>query len=971
MRASTAGKLVAGAAFAVVAGIIAVAVVRAPEAASEQAPAGFVQGRAPVGDVTIVDLPDGRSASDVLMDAGDQWVFRSPDGEGREREYRADSIEPLEAGRIRLVRPSATIPIDAGRVEVTALEGLVVRRAGGEPESGELTGGVTVSAFRDGEGEPFGVFRTERISFQESMLEVRTEDAITVESPGMQFRGTGLTMRFGEARGDQPATLLYLRVHQGGRLETWPDRWESSDRARAERAASEAEEQTSGSGAASNGVETFYRVLAAGDVGLTWGGASIVGDRAEIVARLVDGALAPDAIRELGARNKTDGASGTNGSGASESAGGTDAEASPVAFGWDGPLEATLVEERPEEIAARTGDEVAIRWFGIGKNAVRASHAEVGFGAEASEVRYGATSARIRLTGRREVRDVVVRSEDAGELRSQHAEVDLGELPLVTAWVDGPGVIRPRGEGDAGATVVTWGERADLTGERVADDSVRVTSVSGSGPVRVIAPGGTVDAQFARVFLVERDGDAVVERVILRDGFRTVSSDGASWMEAERAEIAFGASSVGMSGQPEFVRASGAVRIVREDVQLDADEISASVEPDAQGAPALRSGDAQGSVRAAVSRGAEVRGPRITLDDRGDVVTVSGPGSVVALGDADRLFEVHAESMEVRRREGRITGAGPGYATMQTAAQDATPPSFGSLTWTDGFAHDDAAGVLELLGTVAGTRTVGDTETQRLSAPGGATVVVTPGMLEEGSGIGTAGIETGVTEVVLHGASGTPAEIEGRRYRASEAAGVRGPLESVLALRADLVAIDVVTQRLRSPGAGVLVVEDRREQSAGGAGSDLMAGGGRGTTAFRWSGAFDLDREAGRGTMDGGVRVSHLDAVSSEVTELTARSVEARFDAGTTGAASIDSDVIRALYAREDVRLDHPRASIDSDLIEYDAGTGRFTARSTGSTKVRGVDRQQGTSFFADLMWVNPATGELGSEGVTGITSGR
>lgn len=969
MNGGTVGKLVAVVAFLGVAGVVAVSVMRAPPKAEGPNAGTFQPGVAPTGDFTIVDLPSGGAATDNLFDTGEAWVFRSADASGREREYRADTLDPLEAGRIRLGNPSAIIPTDDGHIEVRAAEGFIVRRTGGEPESGELRGDVLVTAFRDGSDAPFGTFKTDRLSFQESLLELRTEDAIAIDGEGFSLRSRGLTVRLGEAHDAGATGLLYLRLHEGGRVAVDPDAMESASADRP--GASTGRKGSRGKPeSASGGVESFYRVLAAGTVALRSGEAHLTGDRAEVVARLVDGVLAPGAIRRLEApAAPRDADAETAGSG-DPSKHSDDEKQLPVLLAWTGALEMQLVDARPVELGPPGTEDVVIRWFGIGRNGVHAEDPTLGFFADASEVRYGATSGRARLTGKPSLHDVIIRGTKFGELRSRHAEVDLGALPSITAWVDGPGTVRPLGATDAEATVVTWGDRADLTAEQTDEDQVVLTSVSASGPMRAITPAGTVDAAFARAILARHGDQSRVERVILRDGFHAISAESGDSIEAEQAEVRFGSPVEGsIAGSPEFARATGAVRIMRGDSRIDADAIAAELGPSPTDEISIIAGDAEGNVRAGNGGGAEVRGPRVRVDRGGDVLTVSGAGSAVVITDEKQTMEVRADSMEVRRSEGRITAAGPGSASIRTAATPDASEWVGDLAWTDGLLYDDATGIAALLGHVEGTRHAGINETQRLLAAGGATLELTPGVLVEKS-------ETNprLISVTLHSKDDAQAEVEGRWYAPGLADGSRGALESVIALRSEEIAYDLDHHRLTTPGGGVLVVEDRRNSEA----TDGTAAGGisaRGTTAFRWDGSLTLDRVIGLATMSDGVRVSHLDAVSTDVTELFAQTLEAGFtpaaEAGGTIGGTKVSPQLRSIAVRDGVRLVHRTISLECDAIDFDSSSDRFTARSVGASRVRGLDRQTGDSFLAESVRIDPRTGEWAGEGVTGITSSR
>jgi hypothetical protein len=229
-----------------------------------------------------------------------------------------------------------------------------------------------------------------------------------------------------------------------------------------------------------------------------------------------------------------------------------------------------------------------------------------------------------------------------------------------------------------------------------------------------------------------------------------------------------------------------------------------------------------------------------------------------------------------------------------------------------------------------------------------------------------------ITGILLRGAPDTAAEVENRRYATGSAPELRGPLESVLALRSDEIAFDLDRSVLTTPGAGVLVAEDRRVHTADTDPDGAMGVSARGTTAFRWSGSFTLDRLAGLAVMRENVRVSHLDATAGDVTELVAQAIEATFAPSADASPTTDvADLVRTITARDRVRLDHRTLTLECDTIDFDASGNRFTARAAEGSRVRGLDRTRGDSFLAESVRVDPRTGEWAAEGLTGISSGR
>jgi len=977
MNGATVGKLIAGAVFLAVAGVIGISVARSGTKPGSPSGPAIEAMEAPSGNVTVVDLPTNDAAMSTLLGVGQAPVWRQVDENGNlKAEILADSLEPEKGGRIRLIRPRATFPTDDGRrVEVTAAEGSIIRRSGGEPESGDLSGGVTIRVVRTDPASPdatriVGTFRTETLHFEESRREITTTDTITIDAHGATFRGRGLTLRMDDRGPSNSTRLLFLRIQDGGELQIEPRTFGETLRGQqntpSPNQAPDASEHPSGAP-----VESFYRIVAGRDVDLHWGPASVRSDRMEIGARLVNGELAPGALLEFPTTMPT--------AERAVSGGATGAQESPAlpttaTLAWTGPLELQLVDARPADIAPDPRDEVAVKWIGVGRGSVRAQDPSMDVFAEAAEIRYGATSGRVRMVGKDGVRTVDLRGASWGELHSDHAEIDLGAMPDIVAWVNGPGTMIPVAKPGSEIPRVSWTERADLTAVRDPSGEVVPTSVSASGDVTLGADGWTLQSKFARAFLVHREGNTELDRVLLRDGFRAESAASSESFAGSDAEVFFGRPVPGeMVGDAVSAVLTGSVRLTRDEVRIEADSIAAEFFTGPDGNPDVAAADATGSVHAVLRSGVEVRGPRATVGDDGKTVSVSGPASTVTITNGDQTLAIVSESMEVRRSEGRVVAYGPGSAEQRIAPTPDTPGVFATMNWSDGLVYDDTTGIAELMGEVKGERTVELAQVQRFTALGGAAIAITPGVLKDDQDA-----KAEVISVVLDGYGQTQAEVETRMYASPDAGGNRGPLEALIALRSAQIAFDIERERVTTPGAGVVVAEDRRARESG-EGSDVGLGqinvGGRGTTAFRWNDSFALDLGAARAEMIGGVRVSHVDAETSSITEVHAERVNADLVPGFGGVKGPDirnmSDVLRSVTALTRVRVEHKNYLVECEALDFDVVGNLFTARATEGNRVRAIDRVQGTSVMAQEVTIDPRTGNLVADGVSGITSGR
>jgi hypothetical protein len=184
---------------------------------------------------------------------------------------------------------------------------------------------------------------------------------------------------------------------------------------------------------------------------------------------------------------------------------------------------------------------------------------------------------------------------------------------------------------------------------------------------------------------------------------------------------------------------------------------------------------------------------------------------------------------------------------------------------------------------------------------------------------------------------GQPARIESRRYGPPAADG-SPVLSQLLYLEGGRIVIDNAAGTLDVPGAGKLVVADRRtpEAERPAAPSPLAGGSARGDALFNWQGSLHVERETGLMTMSHAVEMIHSRAGDGMVTQLTAPVLTARAPGGPEGGTAAPGSAgdgagrLQSVHAEGGVWVKSGEQEITAHTIDYDADTGILTAHTPG-----------------------------------------
>ncbi len=879
-------------------------------------------------DTDFTDTPDITE-----VEVGESIVLTLVDREDPGRiaaVIEADRLDPMGGGRRLLTNPRAWIYLQGGRAaRVTADRAHLMMPVNEMPESGSLEGSVLVRVFdSDGPADPppadapphLTASFAEPVTFERRYMRMNSPGPFTVDSDRVRFSGEDLAVTLNEAR----QRLERLDVARGGRMEilladpVTPDDDQTGDPATdpAEPAATDA--PTEADPGAAPGQTTppepagpkidLYRTLLDDAVVATLGAARVESDTLELLTRLTDGALAEDAIARVAIarshRPETAPDPGPTDLAGPPAPGQAALEPVPAPSGeapappagdddrlvitWAGPMRVRPIDDdAPAELET---DDAALVLRSHEGQAVRLADDGAGLRGEAGAVRYFATRAVLHLDPQP---DAPVRFDmaDTGQGRFERVRADLAQGVID---LPGPGSVRSDSRASIG-----WTDAARLT--LALDEAGTVTDrlewAEFAGAVEAAQDGGLILAeQLAAEFAPDDAGAAALRLAIITNGSIAAEagdpSEPPASLAAEHIQIEF----EGPSDRPDpvYAEAVGGVRGQGDGATLEADEAVATLARDDAGEITVRNADAFGAVRYRAADGARAEGEHLAVDAPAETILIAGPDALIAQDDS----VVHGPAIDLNARSRRMTVEGAGRFEHTLRDADGLPAGRVIARWAETMRFDDALGRLVATGDVSVVSTPDASTRDTLSAQR-VEVDITPLPTRDPVGGSERSPERDLLAARAYGDStadrARPATAETRRYDPADPERVTG----LLYLEGDQINADAVANTLRVPGAGVMLVMDRRAQPdrpddpAGGppdAPRDPLGGSvGPGLTRFTWLGSFELDRLSGVAVMRDRVLVRHKTinpdprsapgaAPTDQIAELATDTLTARFN---------------------------------------------------------------------------------------------
>lgn len=937
---------------------------------SKQAPATAPTSTTDFGvppQVTPADAVSGVDAGSpqdliALADEG-TWTRVDP-VTGRVRfKMTWERLDPEARGEFLVRRPRIWMIEDGRTLRLESSQARVVwpSRAEG-PESGDLTGGVLLEA-EEGEhlegrakaSSLIGTVRTESMSFNQPLRELRAPGSIRLDAQGVVAQSGGMTLRLGS---ENAVPISLLRLEMAGRIEYDP------------RARAEAEQRAGARGIASGGpspqanIEQFHRLTMQGDVRLGAGVRSIRGEELVLFARTIGGRLGEAAIAQFESKDRDEPSERKSRSGETERAG------EPAVIAWERGLEFVTVNESKARAELGTED-VLVRVTGPA-GGVMAEDSAAGGRISAGTIAYGATSRTVSALGG----DGKVEGLWPDVARLECDRVDLN-LTTGEGSLAGAGEVRliekDQGPGARGAR---WAERAEFSLDASAgpvgtSESVTVKGARLAGRAVLFDGGASLESDGLRAMFDSNpgagpDAPSVLRRLSASGGAIARDARGAA-VRGENVDVLFEPDSEGRPA-PTLATVRGGARAEREGDSLEAELIEATI-VSRDGSANIGVVDARERVVATTERDGSkvtVRAASLRADAALEQAEFAGEPVTIERVAPDGSGMLSGRSMRAEAREGaqRLTVFGAG--TSRYSTRDASDRAADiEVDWSGGLIYTDATGRAEVEGGVAARLASGANE--RHTATGARIVIdITP------AGETAAGGARELRRALIEGGGGTPAEVELRRFVAGTLAGEEGTLEGLAFLRGPSIELSGGASRLRVDGAGLLLLEDRRPAGANDAASAqaIEFKGTRGTTLFSWESGMTLDRGAGGGEMTGGVLIRHRDASALDIAEVACQRATMALRESAPGSSSLEGITLERAEALGGVTARYKTLQLESARLIYEA-TGRIIAASEPGGRISVYDESDGRSASGEAAIVDTATGTYRIEKLESIAIPR
>jgi len=914
-------------------------------------------GPAPIGDDEVPDI------TEMIPGAGESIVITLADQNDPGRVagiIEVDRFDPIGNGERELLNPRGWLyPKDGRVIRVRADRGvLLMQGANSSPESGTLEGDVRVLVY---EGSPApGVPPTddatpmvtatfeETVRFETRYLRFSTPGAFNIESDQITFDGIGLAVMLNGVRD----RLELIDVDRGGRMEIRvagdgePDPSSTQETADSPAATPGGPVSVADGSAPATGEPApikidLYQATLQSEVVATLGTTRVEGDRLELFTRLRDNTLSQEAFTPVGfgrsaPRARATGETKIDADGTATSEGvaltvdGASGEMAPgiepgptgagdtLVLVWQGPMTIRPLGDGalPDELAE---DDAAIALFGDEERGVRFRDDARGVDGRAGGVRYAATRGVFTLESDATPVEAVIANAGRGTFDRVDANLVTGVIALT-----GPGA----GEAESGATLA-WQDSGELT--LAVDDNGdltdRLTGAAFSGGVLAEQREGVIESERLETrFGVGSDGRSALRSATITNGSISAEPD-----EFDRPRSLAGASirmdftgdadapqpvrveAIGDSTTQAHARANGS--------SLFADRAVASLATDDAGALFVRTADASGSISFTGENDTRASGVAMNLDGANERIRITGTGSAVAQGDSS--IEGTDIRLDARNRRMDVEGAGRFTHTLR----DERGVDAGRVlaSWQRSMRFDDALGRLVCLGDVSVTAARDAYSRDKLDA-GRIEVEMTPRLSP--SRLGQP--ERARREVTVARAFGgssadgdRPARAETQRYDPANPEFAEG----LLYLEGDQIIADTERSELRVPGAGTLLVLDRRQDDAPDA--DDSPSFGPGLTRFTWEGSLTLDRTQGVAVMSDSVFVRHKpvggEGAGSSLVDLVCDTLTARFGEGgvasTVGSSDARGVTLDMADASGNVVFVAGGKRLEADGAKYDAAS--------------------------------------------------
>ncbi len=955
-------------------------------------------GNAPTADNEL-------NGSDITL----QLVDRNDPGR-LAAELKLPAIQPLEAKRYSVQTPSGWLfPRDGRVIWIRADKAdLFLPNRQQLPERGDFKGNVIVRLFEGPAGRkidpeketPLIEAKSEHMAFDGAIGELQIPERIVITGSGISYAGKNIRALFNDP--EQRLELLtadaseYLR-YDPKRARQAPSLWQSSSAAGAPTSNSQSslqarQAQSPNSNATGNkppvasagvtppGRESLYRVTAEHEVRATQGQREIKSDLLEVFARLIDNQAPkkPGPIAQAASRQTSDTGSFAIRRVSMQQPEGTPllrreeipaadraSNDDPVEILWQGRLE---IRPLPAANELLTSNDLAVRFAGTSKRVTIADR-----GADIS----GVGDAVTYLDTIREARissvkpeGVLLRGEKSGRVIASDARMNLASG---LADFRGAGRFENLDSDDLAHEAqrsIAWAESAQLTfGLDAKGDPKTLKNAAFHGGVQAkggqsIAKADAMTAEFDPAF-----ADRPVLQHVNLSGNATATDAQGGGLHAKSVDIRFAAPSA-LEKEPaaQLLLARGDVEATAKSSTLRAQQLDVQLGNDPEGKISALFVNAREQVQIEGKDGLRAGCDELAADIQTQNAELAGEIVVLAKGDSS----VSGRRMKLEGETSRLEVVGEGSfhheGVSKTGARQVA-----SAKWSEGMTYEDSTGILEARGGAVAEAMPDDRTRDTLQANEVRVKLTATG--ERHATIDALGtndknsdqnIKRDIVSVIAIGQSdAAPAKIESRRYDAPVPQDGDGPmpkLERLLYLESREVQADNSSGTLATPGAGRILIVDRRDASAekpktpAAASPVDMGSTGKGQTLFTWRDSMSMNRPTQTIRLNGEVRLTNERPVDRLITQLDCERLTATLleEARPTGGDPLNESrgqLSRAI-AEGNARLKSGTKELLGQIIDYDAIAGTAMAGSDNNTMVTLIDSQSASPVSAkSILW--------------------
>jgi lipopolysaccharide export system protein LptA len=994
---------------------------------------------APPIDVTAEGLRNAGRARFQFVDKTDpnrivgalEWAALDPLGEGRSSVSEPRATIFLDGGRlifIRAARGRIFTPPKNEQPESGSFEG-GVPMALFEPKP---DGTIDVEKDR-----PVALLFTPTLQFNLALGEITLPEKFRLSTAKMEMSGRGLRVVGNQV--DQRIELLEIESTDAVRLAGWassPARQPAgaapalpfgtasapgqsvaagtTPATPASPAATPAPTPTPSQAVASNAAalrETFYRLVMENQVRITRRVASLKADRVEIWAQFINNALPADAIGGLNRRGAAQ-PRVANASPSEQPAGPALApdpttgeppslaqfDDDAIKLTWEGVLRLRPLDARPEELKREA---IAVRLTADRTGVVTFADEDAGLRGQAAALDYGLTTRDVTFTGNGP-RSVALSADRRGRLEVSKLTINLGTgvgqavgAGILTAAPDD----RPRRAGDPAARrrQISWDEQADLV-LATADDWITGSLSEAMFTGKVLGEDGrtSVSAGWAKAtFAPGNDGSSRLRRIEARENV-LVDPGPTESLRAQRLDVAFEPARNGRGDDPALVTASGRVSAQKDDWRIEAGLIEARVSRDRKDNLAVSSVRAEQLVRVR-SSGTEITADRVDANILANTATLLGKsvainrdgavitGTQMALDGTKReLFVYGPGAFRFHRERPKDLAGGGGTVLAPLGRPRGAQALRVDATWTESMRIDDRAGIVEVVGQARASSNPSPNELDVLTADR-LLLNFTPAPADAPAlGDASRDDRRRLVRAEAIGESerrqgGLGARIESKRFAESAGEAENRTLERLVFIEGARVIANEQDSRLEVPGAGRLLIDDRRAARASGARpaeSPVEFSAGRGTSLFTWNGSLTFDRLSGELQMLREVKLLSRANPEAPITTLECERLTAniRSTGMPSGGDAADLDQQTELIgaaAEGAVFLRSGERQLIADILKYDAQRNTAEAAAALDNRVSLFDPARPQPVSARRMFWDLARNRVTIEEPTPITIPR